>query len=224
MTKKRPLAIARDAVAALLLTLAVACQAAAEEPTPPASYDEIVEYRDSGEWDTDMTEVVDRARASLAARLSAGDVSRPAVVLDIDDTSLSNYECLKRARFRESAREACSRSGELPAIPQTLDLFRYARSQGVAVFFITGRRERVRALTTTNLRESGYRGTYQVIMRPTRQPASRRAGWKARSRRALVRRGYDILINVGDQRSDLTGGYARRTFKLPNPMYVIKSA
>ena len=39
-----------------------------------------------------------------------------------------------------------------------------------------------------------------------------------------MKRGYDILVNVGDQRSDLTGGYARRGFKLPNPMYLIPVA
>jgi hypothetical protein len=29
---------------------------------------------------------------------------------------------------------------------------------------------------------------------------------------------------MGDQRSDLTGGYSLELFKLPNPMYVIRSA
>ncbi len=42
--------------------------------------------------------------------------------------------------------------------------------------------------------------------------------------RSLAKRGHRILVNVGDQRSDLTGGYASRTFKLPNPMYVIAIA
>ena len=33
--------------------------------------------------------------------------------------------------------------------------------------------------------------------------------------------GYDIVANFGDQLSDLTGGFADKTFKLPNPMYFL---
>jgi len=30
-----------------------------------------------------------------------------------------------------------------------------------------------------------------------------------------------IIANIGDQESDLVGGHADRTFKLPNPFYLI---
>jgi HAD superfamily, subfamily IIIB (Acid phosphatase) len=30
-----------------------------------------------------------------------------------------------------------------------------------------------------------------------------------------------IVLSLGDQQSDLTGGYAERTFKLPNPVYYL---
>jgi hypothetical protein len=33
-----------------------------------------------------------------------------------------------------------------------------------------------------------------------------------------------VIVNVGDQWSDLRGGYALRGFKLPNPMYTIPIA
>ncbi len=33
--------------------------------------------------------------------------------------------------------------------------------------------------------------------------------------------GYDIVGNFGDQFSDLKGGYADHTFKLPNPNYFL---
>ncbi len=32
--------------------------------------------------------------------------------------------------------------------------------------------------------------------------------------------GYVIIANIGDQTSDLIGGYAEKTFKLPNPLYL----
>ena len=33
--------------------------------------------------------------------------------------------------------------------------------------------------------------------------------------------GYDIVANFGDQFSDLNGGFADRTFKMPNPSYFL---
>src|SRR5581483_320140 len=33
--------------------------------------------------------------------------------------------------------------------------------------------------------------------------------------------GFDIVANFGDQFSDLEGGFADRTFKLPNPNYFL---
>jgi hypothetical protein len=33
--------------------------------------------------------------------------------------------------------------------------------------------------------------------------------------------GYDIVANFGDQYSDLNGGFADRTYKIPNPMYYL---
>ena len=37
----------------------------------------------------------------------------------------------------------------------------------------------------------------------------------------LTEQGYTILLSIGDQQSDLDGGYAERTFKLPNPVYFL---
>ncbi|HVL96483.1 MAG TPA: HAD family acid phosphatase [Solirubrobacteraceae bacterium] len=189
------------------------------EPRAPAPPERIVAYHESGAWERDITAIVERARRFLAARTTR----RAAIVLDIDDTSLSSYACLEAVGFdRERAR--CAESGGLPAIPQTRELYRFARARGVTVFFITGRREQLRAATLANLRAAGYRGRLRVIMRPDRQPAAHKDGWKARERRALSRRGHRIVVNLGDQHSDLDGGYALRTFKLPNPMYVIPEA
>ena len=38
----------------------------------------------------------------------------------------------------------------------------------------------------------------------------------------LEAEGYTIIGNIGDQLSDLEGGHAERTFKLPNPFYLTK--
>ena len=43
------------------------------------------------------------------------------------------------------------------------------------------------------------------------------AHYKTATRAHIESLGYDIVANFGDQYSDLVGGYADRTFKLPNP-------
>jgi predicted secreted acid phosphatase len=179
--------------------------------------DEIIEYHDSGEWARDTTRVVRRARRYLSRRLE----DRPAIVLDVDDTALSSYECLKAVDF-DITRVSCGESGDLPAIPQTRRLYRFARRNGVAVFFVTGRRERLREVTARNLRRAGFDGWRRLYLRPNRPGP--RDGYKARTRAKIERRGYEIVVNLGDQRSDLDGGHAQRGFKLPNPMYVIEEA
>ena len=218
----------RDRPAALSLAVACALAAAcggalAAEPKQPATPQQIVEYKQSGEWDADIATAVDSATTYLREHVE--EARRPAIVLDIDDTSLSSYDCLAAAEFdRDVIGQSCVARADMPAIPQTLELFRVARAEGASVFFITGRRERFRSATVSNLRSEGYRGTWTLTMRPNRQRRSQRAGWKARMRRSLARRGYRVLVNVGDQWSDLRGGGADRTFKLPNPMYTIPVA
>jgi acid phosphatase len=206
----------RILIAALIAGVAAAT-AHADEPRPPAPPAEIVAYHDSGEWKADTTRQIRRARKVLRRHL---DDRRPAIVLDIDDTSLSNYACLEQVDFDRGAADCA----DLPAIPQTRSLYRYARRHDVRVFFITGRREHARKATVANLRAAGYKRWKGLHMRPDEQPLRRKDGWKARVRRGIERRGHRIVVNVGDQRSDLDGGHALRRFKLPNPMYVIRSA
>jgi predicted secreted acid phosphatase len=199
-----------------MLTLAVL---AAGEPKAPATPEEIVAYHDSGEWRADTARATRQARHFLARHLHD---AHPAIVLDVDDTSLSNYSCLKAVDFDRTAADCVK--ADLPAIPQTRRLYRYARRHHVTVFFVTGRRANARAATLANLRRAGYTGRLRLKLRPNRERAGTHDGWKARTRGAITRRGHRIVVNLGDQRSDLDGGHALRAIKLPNPMYVIRTA
>jgi predicted secreted acid phosphatase len=192
----------------------------AQEPQTPASPSEIVAYRDSGQWDADTTRVIRQARRQVRRHFAD---AKPAIVLDIDDTALSSYQCRKAVHFTRGNAD-CAGSGAMPAIPQTRGLYRYARTHHVTVFFVTGRRAEIRRTTIRNLHRAGYAGTLRVKLRPNVERPGTHDGWKARTRRAIERRGYMIVANVGDQRSDLDGGAALRAFKLPNPMYVIPTA
>jgi predicted secreted acid phosphatase len=187
-------------------------------------------YIDSGRYAADLAAVVGRAKAYLEQR--APKATRPAIVLDIDETSLSNWpayklngwgrvlngDCnLEQGPCGLRAWQALARS---TALAPTRALADRATALGVAVFFITGRPAALREATERNLREQGYRWE-EVLLIPEGASFKSAVDFKAPERRKITERGYTILLSMGDQQSDLTGGYAERTFKLPNPVYFL---
>ncbi|GBQ16018.1 HAD family acid phosphatase [Swaminathania salitolerans] len=187
-------------------------------------------YHDSGLYERDMRAVM--ARASGWVRAQAGKYPNPAVILDIDETALSNWPELKANRFAyfRSGRcdglpegpcgaEAWERAAKAEAIAPTLDFYRMARRLGVAVFFITGRYENERADTIRNLARAGYAGWSGLVLRPDGSRTASAADYKAAARARIEARGFHILATIGDQPSDLAGGHAERGFLLPNPFY-----
>jgi HAD superfamily, subfamily IIIB (Acid phosphatase) len=144
---------------------------------------------------------------------------KPAIVLDIDETSLSNYSGLLASGFSAVGTVVPAATGQGTAIAPVLDLYRDARNRGVAVFFITGRPSAIKSVSEDNLKNVGYdRGWEGTFFKPGDQGTE---AFKAGTRADIEKQGYEILANVGDQESDLDGGHADRAFKLPNPFYFI---
>jgi HAD superfamily, subfamily IIIB (Acid phosphatase) len=82
--------------------------------------------------------------------------TRPALVLDIDETSLSNLSAIEADNFTFGPNSQAEATNEIgTAITPTLQVFKDAQARGVAVFFITGRGEASRAHTESNLRREG---------------------------------------------------------------------
>jgi acid phosphatase len=107
------------------------------------------------------------------------------------------------------------------AIPPTLALARAARAHNVAIFFITGRHEVERSVTEANLKAAGYDWD-KVYMRPDGTSTESSADYKKPIRAQIEDTDhYTIIVNIGDQASDLAGGHAERGFLLPNPFYRI---
>jgi len=202
----------------LIATAALAASGAgAANGVLPAA--RVIAYKDSGRWDRAIAAQASRARAYIAARAKATKrPSKLALVLDIDDTALSTYACQK-PEFTAARLARCVLGAKLPAIRPTLSLYRYARAKGVRVVFITGRPAVIRALTIANLKSAGYSGRDPLVLKPAAYKRPTLVPYKSGARRALERRGLDVIANVGDQRSDLSGGYADRSYKLANPMY-----
>jgi acid phosphatase len=181
-------------------------------------------YHDSGDYDRELAGVAARAQAWIETRAAHGAVGEKlAVVLDIDETALSNWPYMKAHDFGwdDASWNAWIAAGECPAVAPVRAVFLAARRADVEVFFITGREQpRDRSGTEKNLREAGLGDYAMLIMAPPGGAKPDAATFKTAARAALEREGRTIIANIGDQRSDLTGGHAERVFKLPDPFYL----
>ena len=173
----------------------------------------------------DLDAQADRAIAFLRRRAANKRVNEKlALVLDIDETSLSNYEELLQSGFNYTKREwdVWIDSAKAPAIPGTLRLYRKAQELGVSIFFITGRNESQRAATERNLTEQGYTGWQKLIMRPNLAAPQTTIAYKSSMRAQIAGEGYKLVLNAGDQWSDLKGTpEAQFSVKYPDPYYLI---
>jgi acid phosphatase len=185
---------------------------------------EVLRYVESGTYERDVAGVAAEAKAWITDRASqrrAGE--KLALVLDIDETALSNLPHMQEMDFGYLPTMWDEWVAEATAQPlgPVLDLYRQARRLDVAVFFITGRKESDRPGTERNLQETGYGDYVRLLMKPDDTRTVTRV-FKTEARRELERAGWIIIANVGDQVSDLEGGAAEKTFKLPNPFYRIE--
>jgi HAD superfamily, subfamily IIIB (Acid phosphatase) len=229
--------LTRGLTLGILVSFVTACATA---PTrAPASFPNLgefkttlVQYHESGAYLRDLAAVDVQAERYILQR-GAG-LNHAAVVLDIDETSLSNWREIIADDFgyihdgqcEDLPKGPCGSHawelmGHADAIAPTLHLFQAARKANIAVFFITGRDGSEQAATEKNLNEVGFTGWTKVILRPSGSRTASAADFKAPERAKIEAQGYIIIANIGDQPSDLAGGHAERAFLLPNPFYRI---
>ncbi|MCS0603237.1 Secreted acid phosphatase [Streptomyces sp. LP11] len=175
-----------------------------------------------------------------AARKAHHRHERPAVVFDIDDTVLLSLDYEKRNNYGYNSatwNEYVNRA-DRPAVFGTPELIRYAEAKGVEVFYNSGLSEAQRAGAVTNLKRVGADvnlDSAHMFLKDAANPPAYLAdcatpgAWKCTTvqyksgTRAHIEDdlGYEVIANFGDQYSDLDGGHADRTYKLPNPTYFV---
>ncbi|MET7859223.1 HAD family acid phosphatase [Streptomyces sp. NPDC005318] len=201
------------AVAAAAAVLALAVPAGAAQATPASSPAATTSWApggnaailgvDYGTWQRDVAAVIDVARPYIQQRIAQTPAGRkPAIVLDIDNSSLeTDFHYFW--------------TFPTPAIAQVRDLVRYSDSQGVAIFFVTARPGIIASLTQYNLTAVGYPVT-GLYVRDLPDLFDEVSTYKTAKRAEIEARGYTIIANIGNNDSDLVGGHAERTFKLPD--------
>lgn len=185
---------------------------------------QLVSYCNTGEYLKELTQVATQASDYIQQQVDSNQhqpqPKQLAIVLDIDETSLSNYSNMIQDDFANNPPKILEEllAGNEPAIQPILDLYQQAIQNNVAVFFVTGRDESLRTATIQNLKVAGYTQWAGLELRTGHIPT---IVYKTAARAKITQQGYTILASIGDQESDLIGGYAQRTFKLPNPFYYL---
>jgi len=184
-----------------------------------------IEFSRTPAYRKETQKAIDDAYAACKRYLkdsAAGKVKgRPAVVSDLDETLIDNRPHFEATpQFNWDAFDAWIKKADAPLLPKTARFLTWARKNGIAVFFVTGRREGLRADTIANLirrrvcydgllmRKEGDRGGAESVKVPLRQE--------------VEKMGFTIVVNIGDQWSDLSGGHAVDCEKLPNKIYLVE--
>ena len=190
-TWTRRISVTAVSVAALA-GMAAPAQAATESSSSTVDY---------ATWQQDCQSVMDQALPYLKSRIAAAQPGeKQAIVFDIDNTTLETD-------FGFSYPQ--------PANKPVLDVAEYAQEHGVSLFFVTARPGIIYWPTEYNLEHDGYdvsglyvRGLFDLFKDV--------AAYKTAQRVDIENQGYTIIANIGNSATDLSGGHADKTFKLPD--------
>ena len=177
-----------------------------------------LEFTYTSEYSREFYQAMRSAKEACQKHLGEPHV---AIVSDIDETLLDNREEIKRhPDFTRPQFWSWMGESKAPVLKPTARFLAWARAHGFAIFLVTGRQEYLRPATILNLvldrvaydglfmRETGNDQQAETIKLPYRE--------------AIEKMGFKIIVNIGDQWSDLTGGHAENCIKLPNRMYFIR--
>jgi len=190
-------------------------------------------FSPTGAYANELGGIVDDAEKFLG-KPNAGDHKSnraKAVLFDVDDTTLNtySYDIFTNFVFSPGSNGVFVNAAVFHAVPHMVDLEHFAESKGYTVFFLTGRPVAQHAGTLTNLTNEGYdvvdANLYlkdnTAAWLSSCAPTCTTTQYKSLTRQHIESLGYDIVANFGDQFSDLNGGFADKTFKIPNPMYFL---
>ncbi|MFD5016941.1 HAD family acid phosphatase [Streptomyces chartreusis] len=188
--------------AAALVALAVPAEAAtAASTSTTATATAAAEDVDYDTWQKDCQAVMNQALPYLKQRIAGTKPGeKQAIVFDIDNTTLETD-------FGFSYPQ--------PANKPALEVAKYAQEHGVSVFFVTARPGIIAGVTDYNLKYVGYKVS-GLYVRGFFDLFKNVADYKTAQRVDIENKGYTIIANIGNSATDLSGGHAEKTYKLPD--------
>jgi acid phosphatase len=185
------------------------------------SREDVQQYYESGKFDEELTAVIADAKQKFD-KIDFDDNS--AVIFDVDETALNNYELAKQMGFGYVYEMNKKWNAEMkaPAIKGVKELYDFLLSKGSKIIFLTGRNLPEYDATYQNLKNDGYIVFDTLITQIGDEKKMKNMEYKSSKRVWLTKHGYEIIGTVGDQWSDLEGEYHGIQVKIPNYLYLIK--
>lgn len=161
---------------------------------------------------------------------------KPAIILDLDETVIDNSplfagKIVSRENYPLNWSKWVDRA-EAKALPGAIEFLKYADSKGVAIYYITNRKEEKKAVTLRNLQALG------VPQANANQLFMKQKGEQGKEmRRMQVAKTHEIILLFGDNLGDFSGfdrlavsdrveavdkqkdEFGRKLIVFPNPMY-----
>lgn len=182
---------------------------------------EVVNYYESGKYSNDLKDIISNAENEInKLNLPANS----AMVFDVDETSLSNYEAIKKIHFGyvRNMWDNWINEANAPAIPEVKQFYDFVILKKIKVIFLSSRMSSQYNATYSNLKNAGYLEFDTLILKDFFNSNLTSLEFKSRQRELLSQKGYDIIADIGDQKSDLEGQYHGIQIKLPNYLYIIE--
>ncbi|XP_030516681.1 acid phosphatase 1-like [Rhodamnia argentea] len=197
------------------------------EVVPEECVNYVGKYMKSTQYRVDSERAIEECIMYLSTSCSLKRDGRDAWIFDIDDTMLSTVPYYKKHQYggeklNVTSLEEWMSKAKAPALEHSLNLFNEIKARGIQIVLVSSRREHLRSATIDNLVNVGFHGWSSLVLRGPEDELKGVQSYKAEVRKKLVSAGYRIWGILGDQYSSIQGlPSAKRTFKLPNPLYYI---
>lgn len=132
-----------------------------------------------------------------------------AIITDIDETFIDNSpyavtEAEKGNIFDAKTLATWTSKGEAKAYPGSLNLFNYAASKKIEIFYISNRSESDRTGTLKNLKDLGFPNADDVHLMLKGTSSDKE------DRRLEVLKNYDVIIYMGDNLADFSKTFNKK--------------
>lgn len=188
--------------------------------------DAVIAYYESQNHESAVAEILKPAYQLI--KNYSDTTTEYAIVFDVDETSLNHYQDLKNAGFPQDdlVWDDIVKMTDCQPIEATLNFYKKCVELGYKVFFVSARYWHSLAATKQALKNARYTKFEDVFVFPANiqeYKADEFKNFKSERRAFVESLGFKVLLSIGDQPSDLIGGFTKYTYELPNYLYGKKS-
>jgi len=164
-------------------------------------------YQTSAEMNACYYQAFNLAKMKLFTNMQVSDNEmKKAVIVDIDETMLDNspfeaYLIKNKLEYSKKLWIEWVKLEKAKALPGALDFAKFAKENGVEIFYISNRHKENLLPTMENLKKEGFpfADTNHILLKDTTSDKT--------LRRNIVEQNYDVILFIGDNLRDFDENY-----------------